>query len=167
MPRGVYIRTKPGSGPNKGKSYVTDWLVAHVGWRGHDCLTWPFSRVRGYGNLKYRDKMTYAHRVMCELVHGPAPSPKHHAAHSCNRGADGCVHPRHVSWKTPSQNQLDKRKFGTQYRDGRRKKITAEDVRIIRARACLDTQDALAVRFGISRRTVGAIVGRRSWRYVA
>ena len=50
-----------------------------------------------------------AHRAMCELVHGPAPTPKHQAAHSCHRGCDGCVLPQHLHWATDAENRAERR----------------------------------------------------------
>src|SRR5690348_175562 len=99
---------------NKGKSVPLDWLRANASNEKDQCLIWPFSRNwNGYGHLNRDDKIVYAHRVMCEIVNGPAPGKKHVAAHSCNNGHLGCVSPKHLSWKTPSQNLLDRRKAGT------------------------------------------------------
>jgi hypothetical protein len=134
------------------------WLFEHQHYAGNDCLIWPYSRARGYGNMKFHDKITYAHTVMCELVHGPPPTPQHQAAHSCGAGTEACVNPRHLSWKTPSENQLDKRVHGGLYRGGRRKKLTIHEVRAIRAMRGRATHDEMAAWFEISRRNIGAIL---------
>lgn len=86
------------------------WLLDHVEYPEKGCLIWPFARDgKGYGSLGKKG----AHRRMCEIVNGPAPTPKHHAAHSCGNGHLGCVHPRHVRWATCSENQMDRFLHGT------------------------------------------------------
>lgn len=75
-----------------------------------ECIPWPFGRIaNGYPNLNG----TYAHRRICEMTHGPAPSGRHHAAHSCGNGHLACVNPNHISWKTPKENEADKLIHGT------------------------------------------------------
>lgn len=72
-------QAKPGSG--------LKWLHEHKDYSSEFCLLWPFGRAEGYGTLGAPGGgMQYAHRVMCELVYGPAPSPKHHAAHTASHG---------------------------------------------------------------------------------
>lgn len=133
-----------------------DWLVAHVGYAGEGCLIWPFSAVDGYGEFGHRRKMHYAHRYMCELVHGPAPSPQHMAAHTCGNGNKGCVHPQHVQWKTWSENAYDRTAHGTQA-NGKRGKLTLEQAERIRALRGQKTQAEIAEMFGITRSNVGYV----------
>lgn len=96
----------------KGPGYL--WLKARIDHQGDECLIWPFSKSdTGYGQLSYLGKLYKAHRLMCILAKGPPPSPTHEAAHDCGNGMGGCVHPGHLDWKTPSQNQLDRRRHGT------------------------------------------------------
>jgi hypothetical protein len=75
----------------------------------------------GYGRLGNKK----AHRVACELAHGPAPSPKHEAMHSCD--FPPCCNGRHLSWGTHAQNVADQiargrhrncRPYGKPYRCG-------------------------------------------------
>lgn len=148
---------------NKGKSEGERWLRDRVSYSGAECLIWPFSLTRGYGRFNVNGKSHYAHRLMCELVHGPAPTPEHHAAHSCGLGADGCVSPLHLSWKTPSANQLDKRDHGTVPTRGARYILTPMQVLEIRRLKGEMTQEELAAKFGVGRQNIGAILTGRSW----
>lgn len=74
-----------------------------------ECVTWPFSKNNdGYGKLKYDNKMRVASRVLCEIVHGDAPTEMHQAAHNCGNGHLACVNPHHLRWATPKENCSDK-----------------------------------------------------------
>lgn len=135
------------------------WLRAHVGHDGGDCLMWPFGKCNGYGVLGsgIPGKPAYAHRVMCELANGPAPSPEHEAAHSCGRGDHGCVHPKHVSWKTRGENQKDRAEHGTGNVWGGRGRLTDEQVAQIKALRGKLPQREIAEMFGTSRANVSNI----------
>lgn len=58
------------------------YMLAHM-W--DDCPKWPFYRHKcGYGEMTYNGKRgRRVHRVVCELVYGPPPTPEHVAAHNC------------------------------------------------------------------------------------
>jgi len=140
-----------------------------VPYQGDDCLTWPFARItNGYGSVWYEGKVKYPHRIVCELAHGPAPSPRHEAAHSCGKGHEGCVNPRHLRWATPKENNADKVNHGTTLRGERsaRAKLSAADVRQIRAQRGRETQQSLGNRFGVSPRTIEAIHLNKIWKEV-
>lgn len=88
------------------KNQLLPWIKAHVPYSGADCLIWPFGRARrGYAMAHG----TSATRIMCELAHGPAPTPRHHAAHSCHNGIGGCIHPQHLHWATAKKNAAEHR----------------------------------------------------------
>lgn len=87
----------------------------------HGCIIWPFptKSPSGYGqtnrvvNGKLRSYV--ASRWLCEMVHGnPPTADEWHAAHSCGRGNHGCTTAEHLSWKTPPDNNADKKLHGTQ-----------------------------------------------------
>ena len=132
------------------------------------CWMWPFNKVaKGYGQILWNGRMSYANRIMCELAHGPAPTPKHHAAHSC--GKSGCINPHHLSWKTPSENELDKRLHGTaQIGEGNGlAKLTDDQVReIVRLRKSGAKQPQLAKQFGVTQPTISDIVNGKRWTHV-
>ena len=113
------------SGPGK----TSRWILKHLDYADEDwCLIYPFAWEEGAYPKWASTKPSYViHRLMCEYRHGLPPTPEHHSAHSCNRGVEGCVNGMHVSWKTASQNQLDRKS------DGPRAKLTVADVDQIRA----------------------------------
>lgn len=142
------------------------FLTAHRYDQGGGCLIWPFSNPNGYGmfgrTIADKKVMFYAHRVMCEMVHGPAPSPNHEASHECGNGHLGCVHPQHVVWKTKSQNQLDRARHGRK-NQGPVGKLTQAKARDIRALRNNFTQQQLANMFGVSRSNISFILNGKLW----
>ena len=135
---------------NKGKGAALKWILDRVAHQGDECLTWPFSRIaKGYGHVSIDGRLHYAHRIMCELVKGPPPTPEHQASHSCGNGHNGCVNGEHLSWKTNSGNQLDRRAHGTLRKDGVRTKLTPAQIAEIRSLKGIETQASLALRFGV------------------
>jgi hypothetical protein len=150
----------------KGNGKTIQWIRDHVSYEHDDwCLMWPFYRLRGYGSFGYLGKSYYAHRFMCDLAHGSPPSSKHQAAHSCGRGDEGCVNPRHLSWKTKSENQLDCRQHGTQakHNSGNRGRLTREQAEEIRLLKGVKTQLQISQDYGVSESTVSDIWLNRTW----
>ena len=134
------------------------WILEHVNYDGAGCLIWPFSRDgQGYADVLWGGKTRRVARVMCELVNGPPPTPAHHAAHNCGKGHEACVHPKHVEWKTPTANQLDRADHGTGNRPGQAWRLTPDQVATIRALRGEKTQREIAAMFGIRWETVGQI----------
>jgi|SRR5580700_477015 hypothetical protein len=123
--------------------------------------------AKHYGRVGKNRKILWAHRVMCELVNGPCP-PDHEAAHSCGRGKFGCVHPKHLSWKTRTHNQLDRAQHGTKslgyYKH--RPKLTPDKVREIRDMKGTKTQREIATQFGVTDATIRDIYAGKSWAHV-
>jgi hypothetical protein len=148
---------------SSGKGARAAFLFAHVEHAGNDCLMWPFSCRSGYGSLDYKGKNWHPHRLMCMLAHGEPPTPQHEAAHSCGRGHDRCVNPRHLSWKTRSENQRDR------YIHRRRPsqpvpKLTQEQAGQIRALSGKVPNADLARTFNVSRATIRKIILGEVWR---
>lgn len=147
----------------KGKSRNTDWLRAHIAHVSDDCLTWPFGYDSdGYGRTKFDGRIQFAARVMCILAHGEPPTPSHMAAHNCGNGDKGCVNPRHIEWKTWSENQLDRARHGTQS-TGCRTHLTQEIVDAMRSFKGKMPQREIALMFGTSRSNVTSILNGKTW----
>lgn len=146
---------KPGRVPkNKGKGKAATFLIALMGHKGDDCITWPFakdSRI-GRGMLGYNGKHYWAHRLMCELAHGPAPTDRPQTAHSCGNGHKGCVNPNHLSWKTAKENGQDRVAHGTQHHAGWGKNGRLGPIKTaeLKSRQGKQTAVATAKEFGVS-----------------
>lgn len=154
----------------KGSGVGVPWLRDHVGHQGDACLIWPMCRDdKGYGLVSIDRKSRKASRVMCEMVNGPPPTPAHQAAHECGNGHEGCVHPQHLFWKTPAENQADAVRLGHIARKpGEPKfKLTAEQVSEIRALKGCMTQTELGLIFGVTSRHIGKIHRGVTWRNAA
>lgn len=152
--------------PNKNKGDGIEFLRRHVMHDGDDCVMWPLYREprRGYGIIGYLGRTHKAHRLMCELAHGAPPFPGAEASHSCGNGHLGCVNPKHLSWKTRSENQQDRKKHGTAGRgDIRRYKLTLQDVSEIRALLPTTTTQDIAERFGVTRSNIRQIQLGKTW----
>lgn len=141
--------------PNRGRGKNYQWLVEHSTYQGDDCLKWPFfiDPLHGRGRVGYLGKIWWAHRLMCVIAHGEPPTPKHEAAHSCGNGNKGCINPRHLSWKTASENCLDRSRHGRGVTNDKGRyscRLTQEQIEFIRAAKGKVPLRELADRFGMS-----------------
>lgn len=146
------------------QKFLTDVVMKHI---GDECLIWPFAKSGvGYGQVVIDGKKVNVHRQVCTELHGQPPTSRHEAAHSCGNGHLGCVSPRHLSWKTASENQMDRAIHGTSNRGERQwnAKLTSEDVRRIRLMFSPNRTDTdIAELFGVSSSAIRAIRIRASW----
>ena len=148
---------KPRTSYKRGRGRAYLWILENAGHDGDECLWWPFNKdTKGYGQVGYCGKVLRAHRIMCQIAWGDPPTPKHQASHECGNGSRGCVNPKHLKWKTNSENQKDKRRHGTHYngRTGRRSKLTARQQAEIQALKGIVPIMELAKRYGVKRGTI-------------
>jgi hypothetical protein len=141
------------------------FLRSKVGYRGDDCVLWPFRTCKaGYGLAVIGGVQKRASRWMCVLAHGSPPSERYHAAHSC--GIPACVNPKHLRWAMPVENMADKNLHGTSNHGERngKTKLTENDIRAIRS-APPDLKRIMG-RFGISKGCVSKIRSRSRWGHV-
>jgi hypothetical protein len=128
-------------------------LVEALFYEGDDCLPWPHRLDRkGYGPIWVDGRGTHVHRVICEAVHGPAPTPLHHAAHSCHNTT--CINGKHVGWLTPAGNAQE-RSHG---------RLDREQVEEIRQIGRSMPGKAIAALYGVSRATISSILTNKRWR---
>lgn len=132
---------------------------------GDECLIWPYGKDgHGYGMLSGKP----VNRLVCKAIHGPAPTSKHQAAHSCGNGHLGCCNPQHLRWATRSENESDKIDHDTHHRGTRhpQAKLDESDVRQIRSLAGVELLGTTAARFGIAPSTVCGIQKRNRWAWL-
>ena len=153
-------------GSQKKDGPALSWIKEHASFDLDECLLWPFSRQRqGYGCARYAGRGQLAHRVMCIIAHGDPQHPDMDAAHTCGKGHEGCVNPKHLRWATRSANLADKVAHGTSNRgmNNPLAKLTEEDVRRIREMRGALPQDEIALMFGIDQSNVSKIQTGHSW----
>jgi len=131
------------------------------------CWKWPLSGHKGYGQVVIKKKRFMAHRLVCERVHGAAPTAKHEAAHTCGKGHEGCINPHHLVWKTRKENEADKAIHGTLPRGERnaQAKLTEAAAREIRRiyGAGGVSQAELGRRYGVRQTAIGRIILGQRW----
>lgn len=77
-----------------------------------ECVLWPFSKsLDTYGMVLFEGRSQNASRVALILHTGQNPSGMHACHGPCHQRA--CCNPFHLSWQTPQQNSLDRRRDGT------------------------------------------------------
>lgn len=144
----------------KGTSAGIEWIREHLDFPHKDwCLIWPFSRSQNGYVYCTGDKIP-VHRLMCEHRNGPPPTSEHHAAHSCGRGADGCVNPWHVSWKTIGENQVERYQHSG---PSKRAKLTPEQVDEIKALKGRMRINDIASMYGVSDTNIRLILAGKLW----
>lgn len=141
------------------------WLEDHAGHSGDECLTWPFAK---FPDGRAHMRAGKPARIMCELAHGPAPSPLHEAAHSCGRGHEACVNPRHLRWATKVENSADMIGHGTLIHGAAHyaAKLTTADVANIRSLEGQMLQREIAALYGVKITCINKILRGRAWRHV-
>lgn len=134
-----------------------------------DCLFWPFGKnSQGYGIVTWENRKSLAHRVVCELFHGPSPQEGMYARHLCGNGHLGCCNPQHLAWGTPTENRADAKGHGVVPcgENHVRNKLTENDVRRIRSLVGKKTQFELADMFGVTRSGIQSILRGKSWAWL-
>ena len=150
----------------------TDWGAAQDFIRAavlagtDDCIIFPYYRnADGYGWMRFDGRNLGSHVVAAILAHGPKPTPKHEACHTCGKGHEGCVNPKHIYWGTRADNTRDSYAHGARdavvYRTGESAAAAKyTDAQIAAVRDALEsgeTQTSVARRMGMSQSHVNRI----------
>ena len=148
----------------------TAFLDALLGHDGDECVTWPYSRdANGYARIREDGENIPAYRVMCKMAHGEPIEPRTHATHTCGKGNQGCVNPKHLEWGTAFKNQQDRVEHGTSNRGEQcaAHKLKADEVEVIFARLNAGERPyLLAPEYGVSMVTILDIKTGRSWAWL-
>jgi hypothetical protein len=141
-------------------------FLAAIPQSGNGCLTWPYGKSgSGYACINGNTTILVS-RLICERAHGPAPTPAHQAAHSCGMGANACVAPWHLSWKTPVENGRDQYFHGTRIMGVRHPMAKLTEAAVFRIRRLVAqgmTVRAVAAEEGTSFANVSRIARRETW----
>lgn len=136
---------------------------------GEECLIWPFVRSSdGYARVRIPGRSNVASRYICELIHGEAPSENHEAAFLCANGRGGCVNPRHLAWRSRTENIQIKVAESRSARGAQmpKAKLSEQEVREIRRAFPSTTISDLASAYRVSRATIYDIIKGRKWSWV-
>lgn len=150
-------------------SPAKDFYQSALSYSSDECLIWPFARNKdGYAIFVVDGSTEIVSRQVCKEVHGEPIGDATQAAHSCGKGHLGCISPTHLSWKTRIENQADRLIHGTDSRGEKcgKAKLTNDQVIRIRELANSVPQDQIAQVFSVHPSTIGAIVSRKTWRYI-
>lgn len=145
------------------------WMQEHIGYRGDDCLIFPYGRhSAGYGALVEDGKRMLAHRWVCEKVYGHPPEGKEEAAHSCGNGHLGCVNPKHLRWATFYENVQDREAHGRTPKgeDCVNAVLTGSEVETIFSLKQRGDYQSVSERFRVSEGAVADIWAGRSWSWL-
>lgn len=147
-----------------GKTHV--FLRAALRSATDDCILWPYYTMKeGYGQASTHKGSCLAHRLMCEMAHGPAPNATAQATHLC--GVKACVNPSHLRWATQVENEHDKHRHGTWFSRISNARLTEDDVRNMR-RMYADGKPphVISKETGVPKSTVLKVVRRYTWKHI-
>lgn len=124
---------------------------------------------RGYVQVGlWRDGVQHScpvHRLVCTAFHGPAPTPKHAAAHrdgdSLNNAEDN------LRWATALENAHDKKLHGTEARGERQGAAKLSTADVIAIRNDSRPQRKIAADYNVTQANISSIVCRKSWGHIA
>lgn len=136
------------------------WIRAHLDYPHDWCLIWPFARGEGK-TTQFGNPSVNLPRFMCEYRNGPPPTSKHQAAHSCGRGHDGCANPLHLSWKTNSENQIERYQHSGPVPRAKLNPQQVDEIRALKDRARVPD---IAKQFGVSEVTIRSIHAGKLWK---
>lgn len=130
------------------------------------CWEWVGQTNRnGYGVLWVLEegKQRLAHRISWTINVGPIPNGIC-VLHRCDNPR--CVNPEHLFLGTQTDNLDDCTSKGRRPAGERNgaSKLTLSQVKEIRALRESETQDSIALRYGVSRRAIGFVLSNATWR---
>lgn len=135
--------------------------------RGHKTACWKWAKRKtseGYPKLESRGKHCLAHRLAWTLYRGEIPTGLF-VCHDCD--FPDCVNPNHLFLGTPKSNNQDSHRKGRRRKDASRMSILTEAqvLEIHRDRqAC--SLSKLAMRYGVTKGTISAVVKGRTWKHL-
>jgi hypothetical protein len=127
-----------------------------------DCWLWiAVKNNYGYGRFTMGGKKFLAHRLSLEMALGRELSSGLLACHSC-RNRD-CVNPAHLREGTPSENNADRIRDGTDDRGSKSKTSKLTEDQVLAIKADTRSQVVIANEYGVHQTTIGQIKLGRAW----
>jgi len=124
-----------------------------------NCWEWTGATSRaGYGQFHANGKTIYAHRFSYKLHHGAIQDGKF-VCHRCDNPP--CTNPEHLFSGSSAENVLDASVKGRMKR-----KLTADDVRWIRANYKRGLGGDFARKYGTTKTAITLIVKRINWKHI-
>ena len=110
-------------------------------------------------------KQPLVNRMVCEAFNGPAPTPRHTAAHRDGNRKNNL--PENLTWLTRKENYQDQIVHGTSKRGSGNSmaKLKPQDVLDIRSYHDVNISN-LSFAFGVTPSCIRAIIARRTWRHL-
>jgi len=137
------------------------------------CWEWTGNKNNGYGHFRIGSRtngsarMIKAHRFSYEMYKGCIPN-KLYVLHICDHRP--CVNPDHLYLGTYKDNSRDRLKRNRDsWLSGEKApsaKLTERHVKQIRNEYPSKTQKELAVKYGVARTTITAIINKRNWKHI-
>lgn len=128
----------------------------------NSCILWPFAISHGYGVIKYKYKMYFAHRLARLLFDG-IENHDLFACHSCNNPL--CINPNHVYWGDHYANMADMKSAKSVLGERNPKaKLTAEAV--VDIRTSKKPARELAEKYGVATATIYQARNGHHWKHV-
>ena len=124
-------------------------------------------------------KNVRVNRIVCSAFHGEAPTRKHHAAHENGNRADNRA--VNLSWKTPLENEFDKRVHGTAAIGSRHWSVLKPERRakgsdhglaklnekdIPRIRSDGRAAAVIAQEYGVHKSSIRNVLSGKTWRHI-
>lgn len=137
------------------------FLRSLAGHTGQQCVRWPYSlNSSGYGYTYVESRWIGAPRLICIFTHGE-PVGYREAAHEC--GNRWCVNPSHLTWKTKSENGMDRRRHGTSSLGSNGYRATLTEAQALEVLNSALRTSEIASKYSISARTVRRIKTGARW----
>ncbi len=130
------------------------------------CWTWKGAKIpRGYGTIGFKNKNILAHRLAYELQYGAIPAGLC-VCHHCDNPS--CVRGDHLFLGTYKDNEDDKWQKGRGRRGSQfsNSKLTEQQVINIRLERPAASLNALATKYGVSKKLILLIVQRKIWQHI-
>ena len=130
------------------------------------CWLWTASRLKkGYGQFHCEGTTRRANVVAKELATGEAANGRL-ACHSCDNPP--CCNPDHIFWGDPKSNSEDMVAKGRSMQGEKHfaRKLTNEQVLMLRAQRHQKPQRVLAKEFGVSQSVVSEVLRKVAWGHV-